>query len=304
MEPTEPSSADQDIAPPPAIPEPPAPPAQSARRRLMPIVLVVVGAIALAAVIGVAVVASREDAEGPTLVAPSEALMPAPPAGLDARSSKFRVTLEWTPGGGGVSQGYTVYRDSEVVGVIRGQQFPGFVDDELSPGTRYHYVVKASGGDYGAESAGTSIVVTTSPASPAIARLAGIFAVKLHVDSSYGLTGAVGGTAAWRMVPKCSHGPCSSRIIDVNGPMPGIDLQRTAAVYDGTAPGKTGFRCGSLTISGTFHTHLRVTEASSVGGRWRATELSGTLATNMPEALGCRAGGITYDVRATLEEAS
>lgn len=285
----------------PAAPEPPPPP----RRRAGWIAL----ALVLAAVIVVVVILStgnanpQADAGGVPQASASVDPPPAPAAGLHAAPGPFRVVLTWSGGQGAVPDGYTIDRDGRTIGRV-GPQDHRFVDDEALPASAYRYEVRSYGGAFGEESRPVSVKTRTPAAPPATARLQGVYEIELKVTSSYGVTDVQDSTGAWRMAPDCDEGPCDVRMGDVNGPLPRIELQRSAAVYDGTATGQSQFQCGGVGITATDHLHLRVVKAAVVAGRWRASRLTGTLSVSLPQALGCRSGGVSYAVSAVIHEGS
>jgi hypothetical protein len=270
-------------------------------------VVLIVAIVVVLLVAAVAVIATSsgddESAASPTTSASSSApvdVLPGPPGDLKAEAGAFRVVLTWTPSAGDTTSGYTVYRDGKSLG-ITGPDSHRFVDDKALPSSSYHYVVKAYAGDAATESSGASATVKTKTASPALARLQGLFEVKLKVASSYGVSGVGhGGTGAWRFTPICKEGPCSVKFGDLNGPTPNMILHQKAAVYDGEISGPAGIKCGGVESTGRFHAHLTVDHPAVVAGHWRVTQVSGTLTLSSSAQLGCVAGGITYDVTGKL----
>ena len=301
MKSTEAPSTSEDIEPPP-IPDPPQGPLDRGPRtggKLLAVILIVASATVAAAWF----IAARSESSAGSDRAPTStpAADPAPqaPANLTARADRFKVVLTWRPGGGAEPLGYSLYRDGRPVGASLGTA-TRFVDKDVIPGTRYRYVVKAYGGEFGAESDGSATTVRTMPAPPALARLAGVFSVRLRVSSSYGITEVHGYTAAWRMKPDCPDGPCAVHMGDLNGPIPNLELARRSGTYDGEISGDAGYACGGVPMGATYDLHLRVTDAADEKGAWGVTKLEGTLSLSLPESLGCQAGGATYELSGSL----
>lgn len=295
----------------PSLPVPPAPssaepPSGRGRRRTVVLIVAVVVVLFVAAV---AVIASSstgdEPVASPTASSSTSAaadVAPGPPGDLRAEAGAFRVVLTWSPPSTGAPSGYTIYRDGESIG-LTDDDARRYVDDDALPSSTYHYAVKAYAGDAGTESTASDATVKTRTAPSALGRLQGVFEVKVKVESSYGISGVGhGGTGAWRFTPICHNGPCNVKFADLNGPTPNMVLHHSAAIYDGEVTGPSGIKCGGVESSGRFHVHLRVDHADVVAGRWRVTDLSGTLSLASSAQLGCVAGGITYDVTAKLHE--
>ena len=76
------------------------------------------------------------------------------------------------------------------------------------------------------------------------------------------------------------------RFGDLNGPTPNMELAQRSAVYDGEVSGASGWACGDVTSNATSSVHLRIEEADTVAGRWRATKVAGTLVITSAEQLG------------------
>ena len=138
-----------------------------------------------AAVIAAIVAGGGEDAPDAAASPSIEAdTRPATPGGLKAQPGPFRVVLTWTYAGT-APDGFTVYRDGETIGIAEGSE-RRFVDLEALPATGYRYVVKAYAGEIVTESTGAAATVRTPAASLALARLQGVFEVRLKVASSLG----------------------------------------------------------------------------------------------------------------------
>ena len=294
--------------PPPDLPSPPAPdatepPAGRGRRRTVVLIVAIVVVLFVAAAAVIATSSGDEPAASPTASASSSApvdVLPGPPGDLKVQAGAFRVVLTWAPSTGDTISGYTVYRDGKSLG-ITGADSHRFVDDQALPSSSYHYVVKAYAGDAANESSGASATVKTKTGSPALARLQGLFEMKLKVGSSFGVSGVGhGGTGAWRFTPICREGPCNVKLADLNGPTPNMVLHQSAAVYDGEITGPSGIKCGGVESTGRFHLHLTVQHPAVVAGHWRVTQVSGTLTLSSSAQLGCVAAGITYDVTGKL----
>jgi len=284
--------------PPPAMPPAPPPPSRRGPRAVVIAILAtIVGAGVIVAVISSS--GSDGSADEPDPSSASPAVEIAAPSDLRAQPSAFRVVLTWDRSDGTAPDGYTVYRDGETIGIAEGFEHR-FVDENAMPDSTYHYLVKAYAGEMGTESKGTSTSVHTPGAPAASARLQGVYEVHLSVTSSFGLTDVKADTGAWRFTPTCKDGPCRVRFGDLNGPIPNMELAQRSAVYDGQASGHAGWECGGVSSTATVHLHLHIDEAGAVNDQWRATKISGTYSVSISPQLGCRDGGVTYDVRGVL----
>jgi hypothetical protein len=280
---------------------------QPARHRRRGVAITVAFSVALATIVAIAVAVSSDGSEREESIGAAESASvsaeptPTSPHRLRAAPGSFRVVLTWSPGEGPTPDGYTIYRDGLTIGVAEATD-RRFVDDEALPATPYRYAVRSYVGTYGEESNPASVRTRTPTPPPATARLQGVYEVEMEMTSSYGVTDVDDETGAWRMVPDCDEGPCDTRMGDLNGPLPRIELTRSGAVYDGDATSQAGFQCGGVGITATYRLHLRVEKAAVVAGMWRASRLTGTLSISLPEALGCRSGGVTYAVTALVHE--
>jgi hypothetical protein len=292
-EPTAPSSSPYV----PLVPPPP-PPSPKRGRTAIVVAAVVVGLL----VLGAAVVAIARNgnhsaaAKGGSSAAPTTAAVPPAPQALQAHAKPFAVSLHWTVGAGeGTVGGYTIYRDNAVLYATSGTGVT-YVDKTALPEERYVYAVEAfaPGGDVVSASR-ASVHVHTPTAPKAIARFAGLFNVRLHLTSSYGLTGVGNNTAGWAFTPKCNEGPCGVRMSDLNHQLPTITLARTGATYQGSGSEQFG-TCSGTKVTSSFHVILHVTDAKARSDEWRVATFGGTFTTSSPAQLGCVAGGTTYSV--------
>jgi hypothetical protein len=284
-----------DVATPPTLP--PAP------RRRSPIA--VAAAVVLALVAGVVAYAlSRPERAPATSRSPEPTAPPEPspeptiatPTGLVADASAFKVTLTW--GAVPDATGYAIARDGIAIG---SSSSAGFVDETALPDQRYEYGVVAEGDE--ATSDPALLEVETQRASPGLARLEGLFNVKLKERSHYGLTLGKGGqryTAAWRFVPRCEQGACAARWTDRSTRGLAADLKRGGPRYRGTVFGRFGGTCGGTRTTATVTVDLRVVDARAVDDAWRAARLVGTLSSRSASQLGCVSAGVVYGFTATL----
>ncbi len=267
--------------------------------------------IAMMLVIGIAAVAvavylmSSSGTDAVRVEAPEVSTPPSPPPAprrLKASALPFAVTLAWDRGAGsGEIDHYAVYRNDELIASVD-PEFERFVDHDVVPHTRYRYLVEAVGGDPHVEVSGTETRVLTPRPPLAAARVSGVFDVALKVRSSYGITGLDDSTSAWRVTAVCEQGACEIRLRDVNGPLPVTELARDGVLYEGGGSGHVGMVCGTVELTSSYDLSLRVVGADTRGGRWRATKLKGTFSHSSAAQLGCRSGGATYAIVASLVE--
>ena len=286
-----------DVATPSGLP--PAP------RRRFPVAVVIGVVVAVAAGVAAFALARSDPADD---VAPSPSPSPtasaepdpAPslssPSGLVAEASSFKVSLSWVAVPD--ATGYTIDRDGTRIGSVTATEF---VDETALPGQRYGYAVAAESSD--ASSNPALLEVTTEGASPGLARLDGLFNVKLHERSHFGLTlgkGAQRYTAAWRFAPRCERGACTVRWTDRTTKGLSGDLKRGGARYRGSIFGRFGGTCGRTRTTATVSVDLRVVGARVEGEGWRAAKLVGTLSSRSASQLGCVSAGVVYRFTAKL----
>jgi hypothetical protein len=265
----------------------------------------IVAAVVLALAAGIGAFAlsgsDLEAAPSPS-VSPSASVEPSPeptvstPTGLVADVSAFQVTLTWVAVPD--ATGYAIARDGITIGSAT---TVGFVDDTALPEQRYEYGVVAERDD--ATSDPAVLEVQTDRGSPGLARLEGLFNVKLKERSHYGLTLGKGGqryTAAWRFVPRCERGACGARWTDRSTRGLAADLKRGGARYRGSVFGRFGGTCGGTRTTATVTVDLRVVDARAVDDEWRAARLVGTLSSRSASQLGCVSAGVVYGFTAKL----
>ena len=268
----------------------------------------VVLVLAIVGVLGaIALVAANADAGSDAPAAPAGASTPpeepepAAPENLRGRATSFKVTLTWQPGvGGGEVERWIVERDGETVGIVQTSR-TRFVDEDALPGSTYVYEVAALD-SMGIATTADRARVKTPSAPPATAQVKGVYDIRLRVQSSYGITGIDGLTAAWRVTPSCDEGPCDISIKVLQVGLPAIEAALRQGRYEAAGSGRFGFTCGDVPQTSSYDLGVRVSAADAVGKAWRATRVEGTLVLSMPEQLGCRSGGVTYSVSGRLVE--
>lgn len=233
--------------------------------------------------------------------APPEELEPAAPDNLEARTTSFKVVLTWEPRvGGGEVQRWSVTRDGEIVGIVDTED-TRFVDGDVVPGSTYVYEVAVFDGvGVATEPDRTRVRTRSAPASAA--QVKGVYDMRLHVQSSYGVTGLDSSTAAWRITPSCDEGPCDIRIKVLQAQLPAVEARHRHGRYEADGSGRFGFSCGDVLQTSSYDLGLHPTAAGAVGRSWRVTRVEGTLSLSMPERLGCRSGGVTFALTGKLVE--
>ena len=139
--------------------------------------------------------------------------LPAAPVGLTAQSGISQVTLNWTPAGGDLAQGYNVLRSTTsggpytTIATWSANAFAGYTDTSVVNGTTYYYVVSANNQiGTGGNSAEVSATPTASGAPPAawasqdigVVNSAGSAVYASAGDNTFIVTGngtGIGGTA-------------------------------------------------------------------------------------------------------------
>ena len=263
------------------------------------------GLLVLGVVAGILLIAGDADSGDPSgsvaVSTPPEELEPAAPDHLEASATSFKVVLTWEPGvGGGVVDQWSVTRDGEIVGIVD-PEVTRFVDGDVVTGSTYVYEVAAFDG-VGVATDPDRARVRTRPAPPSTAQVKGVYDIRLHVQSSYGITGLEGSTAAWRITPSCDEGACDIRIKVLQAQLPAIEAKHRQGQYEADGSGRFGFACGDVPQTSNYEIGLHPTAADAVGRSWRVTRLEGTLSLSMPEQLGCRSGGVTYSLTGKLVE--
>jgi hypothetical protein len=125
----------------------------------------------------------------------SNALVLAPPTDLIARVTILEVRLTWeAPAGGSALQGYGVYRDGVLLEGVSASETT-FVDNDVAPGRRYAYEVRARGS--GAVSEGATVGVRVRVPPLRVARLVGDFAATARLVTRTGYPAFEPPTYGW-----------------------------------------------------------------------------------------------------------
>src|SRR5204862_2816568 len=121
----------------------PAPPGPSSRA----MIVAIVGSVGVIAIIGATLAIANSggsDAGATPTISPSSA--PAPPVGVAAHPSAFKVVLTWTAGGGSAPIHFVVSRNGAVAATLD-PTATRWVDPKVLPETRYIYTIAAVGSD-------------------------------------------------------------------------------------------------------------------------------------------------------------
>lgn len=307
-----PSSAMSDLPslppPPPVVPDqrasapgrPVTPGPTSPGRRLW--IWLVAGIVVLVVAAGASIIAMSSDggSDSSGAAGSSSTAAPAlPPTDLKATPRAFTVVLTWRPPGGMAPSGYRVYRNDELIESVDGAT-RRYVDTTVLPGTVYRYEVRASDAA-GRISAPASLGARTPRASAALARLSGVFDVRLTKTSSYGVTGISDhGGAGWRFTPSCGTGPCSAKWADIRVHSLSGTAKRSGASYRVSTSSDGLLTCSGTPTTSQVNVTVHVVKAGVAADEWRAVVIEGTMNVSNGSQLGCRSSGITYQVRGTL----
>jgi len=259
------------------------------------LVVLVVAAVAIAAAGG-----ADDSASSPT-ASPS----PQPPAAasdLRANAGAFQVKLTWQAGTDGApAVRYDIQRDTEIVGHT---DRTSWVDTRVTPGQRYAYQVIALSQDGLRRS--TAVRTTTKTAPPGTAGLEGVFNVKLHPTSHYGLSSFQDKdtTAGWRFVPACRQPPCDTKMNDLHWKALTLTLDQTGGRYHGSASISGVVSCSGHSVSATYTLTITATKADAVKDGWRVTAFTGELTQYASAQLGCVSSSVHYGVQGTLVASS
>lgn len=284
------------------LPPPPGPP--SRRRRFAIVIVASVVVVALVAA-GAIFLSGRDDEEASgSSATPSTddavAAIVRPPIGLQAEAGTSRVELRWELGPGDVDpSGFVVFRNGDALETLE-PSASRFVDDEVAPATTYRYEVQALDGEGGPASSASASAETGAPPVK-MARLAGVFDVRLKKLNSYGVTGIPArGTAGWRFSPECDEGACDTRWRDIGRKQLAGDLHRAGERYSTSTTVRGVLQCSGTPTTSRITIDVRVTKADAVDGEWRATALRGTMTVDDSAQLGCRSSHIAYAVEGAL----
>jgi hypothetical protein len=265
-------------------------------------VAIIVSVLAVA-VVAVLLVEGRSKG-GPQIASsissPSSTPVAPTPMQLKATAGPFKVALRWREGSDGTVDvsSYTVFRDGDVLdsttdGGLR------YVDQTTLPSQRYRYTVQAIGTD-GTLSEAARVNVHTPTAPLSVARLEGVFNMKFHITSSYGVNGFDDKTEGWRFTPGCGRGACSTRLRDIHWQRFSTDLHRSGETYVGAFTVRGYVACGGTPDSSSISINLHVARGKTLNDAWRATAVKGTMTVSGPAQLGCRSFRIEYSVTGTL----
>jgi hypothetical protein len=254
-----------------------------------------VASVAVIAILGTVIAIANSDGGSSDASPSARPPVLAPPGGLVADATAFRVVLTWTAGEGAPAVRYLVSRDGSVAKTLD-PDATRWVDDDVKPETRYSYRVSAVGADGTSVSSG--VVTRTRTAPLATARLDGTFDVHVHATSHYGFSdfGSGNGNLGWRFMPTCAHDPCDTTLTDLHLKAFMLKLAQQGSSYHGDASLNARVRCGGTPVVSNISIVVRVTDAGIVHGDWVATKIEGTMRQSESAQLGCVASGATYDL--------
>jgi hypothetical protein len=282
-------------------PVPPVPP--GGRRRRWAFRAAIIAGVLAVAVVAVVLVDGRSKGKSQvasSISSPSPAPVAPTPMKLKATAEPFKVALTWREGSDGtvnVSR-YTISRDGHVLhstsdGGLR------YVDTTALPSQRYRYTVQAVGTD-GTLGEVARVSVRTPKAPLSVARLKGVFNMKFHITSSYGVNGFDDKTEGWRFSPGCARGACSTRLRDIHWQRFSTDLHRSGGSYVGALTMTDYVVCGGTPDTSSISINLHITKAKALSNAWRATAVRGTMTVSGPAQLGCTSHRIEYSVTGTM----
>jgi hypothetical protein len=282
------------VTPPrPVVPPPPPPVAGSggSGRSRLPIALAVALVLVLA-MTGAGVALRTGDSStspggGPTKP-PSAA-----PVDLTAHVRSFEVLLAWKQGALPAEVWYRIVRNGKRVDVVPVTTF-AWTDMEAQPGSLYTYEVVAVGKS---NEASAEVSIKTPVARPATARLEGLFRVRLDPTSHYGFS-RFGSTPklAWWFTPKCTSGACDTRLDQSLSVEFTALLRKRGSAYRGVFTWHGRTTCGGTSVFTAVTVDLHATKAEVADGKWRVTQIEGTMSELSPQQLGCVASGALYDL--------
>jgi hypothetical protein len=243
---------------------------------------------------------SGDPSTSPTTVTSPSPVQEAPlaPTGVKGDAAPFKVVITWDKADGQVS-GYLVSRNGKPVGTVEAS-VRRFADPEVLPSSTYRYRVVARGP--GGTSPSADVKVTTPEASLSLARLQGLFDVRLRLTSSFGLTTSGGQipSAPLTFAPNCGQGACPVKVRSAPLALSPTTLAKSVATYSGSGTQRQSFTCNGTPLPATAALRIRVTAADAVKNDWRATKIEGTLSIRASSQLGCVAAGTDYDLTGKL----
>src|SRR5262245_37160236 len=271
------------------------------RRRWPWVVVIIAGALAIALSAAVLVERGRSDAQATSASPPPTTPPPPAPKHLTATAASFQVALRWRPSGAEIAdQQYGIYRDGEYVGTAMNGDLR-YVDKTALPSQRYRYAVRAVAPNSFGDPA--VVVVRTHTAPKSVARLEGVFDMKFHITSSYGVHGFGNKTEGFRYTPNCDKGACTTHVVDIHTRAFATDLHRSGGTYKSSFAMHGYIYCNSNRDDTSVSITLHVTKAKVFRDAWRVTEVAGTMTVSVSSQLGCQPGGITYSVHGSLPAA-
>lgn len=185
-----------------------------------------------------------------------------------------------------------------------------------TPGTYYWQAhrLEYDGADGAVESEIRSFTVfkppPPAPRPLAVARVDGIFNVKLTVTSTSGVANVRSGrtySGRWSFQPRCVKGPCRTKVgvSSLESRFGGwsLTLNRSGAVYKKSQKARI-LRCSSTPVWGPVAVRVLVTKGRWIDGEWKATKIRGTFKHSVGSTRSgiyrCPAGVIVARIKGTL----
>jgi hypothetical protein len=222
-----------------------------------------------------------------------------PPSGLTATAQGFSVELDWTaPAGGAEIIGWEVRRGDSVLRVLS-TSATSLTDDDVRPGKKYTYEVRARGGGDYSEPATADVRIKVPPLKAA--RVEGDFNAIAKVVSKTGYSQFGSSTTfGWHFNPKCGKGACAVVWRDVFERRVHAILRRKGGDYAGNYSGFFGVTCSGSNSTSSVDLELTVKKARAIAGEWRATSLTGTLTSSEAPQFGCVSARAVTSIKARL----
>jgi hypothetical protein len=285
-----PGSAAQLPSPPPATPDP------AGKRRGMMVAAVVIVLLVCGVAVALAVSGGSKTPVTPKPAEPEIASFTA------SAGSPIEVELTWAATGNGISA-FTISRDGTTLVTLPAKTHT-YQDATARPRKHYLYAIELTTSTNKHSTTVTSEITMPPPPPLREARLSGRFDVNtVFLSESYS-NKHVGqkGYGVWAIKPKCPEGPCRVGIRTfAPGQTPTV-LGRIGTTYKGNGTDLFS-ACGSNTnrIRTNVAIDVNVTAARYIGGEWRATRFSGTLARSAPAAFGCLPASSRLSVKGRLQ---
>ena len=288
----------------PQMPSPPPAPSSGGpkKRARIPWYAIVIVVVGVALIAGTVYEVTRPGTGGPaataTAVSPSVSTV-AGAAALKAKPGAFQVRLFWKHADGDAPETFRIFRNGDMVGQVGGSD-RSYLDTSAAPETRYTYTVDGIAQD-GSLSPKAVVHTKTTGAPLGMARLQGVFNIKLHITSSSGVSGMNDNTTAgWRFTPDCSGGPCATAFRDIHWAQMQADLKQDGASYSGDFTVSGALTCQGTNTTSSMHLSVHVTDARTLKDEWRATKIEGTMTLSDAAQFGCSTASITYSVAGAL----